>query len=92
MRARIKFDELPAFDAAAYLDSDEAIAAYLTDILQGRSLGGAAVASGLKPGSFLLCADAPVLAATRGVGKPGSARPSPLRRLAFVRALGADDG
>ncbi|HEX7639941.1 MAG TPA: addiction module antidote protein [Burkholderiaceae bacterium] len=34
MTQRIKVDELPAFDAAPYLDSEEAIAAYLTDILQ----------------------------------------------------------
>jgi len=39
MRARIKVDELPAFDAAPYLDSDEAIAAYLTDILQANDAG-----------------------------------------------------
>lgn len=30
---RIKVSELPNFDAAQYLDSEEAIAAYLTDIL-----------------------------------------------------------
>ena len=39
MSARIKVDELPVFDAAAYLDSDEAIAAYLTDILQANDAG-----------------------------------------------------
>jgi probable addiction module antidote protein len=39
MRARIKVDELPAFDAAPYLDSDEAIAAYLTEILQANDAG-----------------------------------------------------
>ncbi|MEY3252585.1 MAG: hypothetical protein RL227_1558, partial [Pseudomonadota bacterium] len=39
MSARIKVDELPAFDAAPYLDSDEAIAAYLTDILQANDAG-----------------------------------------------------
>lgn len=33
MTKRIKVAELPEFDAARYLDSDEAIAAYLTDIL-----------------------------------------------------------
>lgn len=33
MTKRIKVAELPEFDAAPYLDSDEAIAAYLTDIL-----------------------------------------------------------
>jgi probable addiction module antidote protein len=33
MTKRIKAADLPDFDAARYLDSDEAIAAYLTDIL-----------------------------------------------------------
>jgi probable addiction module antidote protein len=31
---RIKTDALPPFDAALYLDSEEALAAYLTDILE----------------------------------------------------------
>ena len=39
MSKRIAVDELPAFDAAPYLDSDEAIAAYLTDILQANDAG-----------------------------------------------------
>jgi len=34
MTHRIKVDDLPVFDAAPYLNSDEAVAAYLTDILQ----------------------------------------------------------
>ncbi len=34
MPKKIKVDELPAFDAAPYLDSKETIAAYLTDILE----------------------------------------------------------
>jgi DNA-binding phage protein len=33
MTKRIKVDELPVFDATSYLDSEEAIEAYLTDIL-----------------------------------------------------------
>ncbi|MBT9613204.1 MAG: putative addiction module antidote protein [Burkholderiales bacterium] len=33
MTKRVKVADLPEFDAAAYLDSEEAIAAYLTDIL-----------------------------------------------------------
>jgi probable addiction module antidote protein len=33
MSTRIKIDELPQFDAAPYLDTEEAVAAYLTDIL-----------------------------------------------------------
>jgi hypothetical protein len=40
MRARIKVDELPAFDAAPYLDNDEAIAAYLTDCFAAVAVGG----------------------------------------------------
>ena len=39
MNARIRVDELPVFDAAPYLDSEEAIAAYLTDILQANDAG-----------------------------------------------------
>jgi probable addiction module antidote protein len=39
MTARIKVDELSAFDASPYLDSEEAIAAYLTDILQANDAG-----------------------------------------------------
>ncbi len=34
MTKRIKVADLPDFDAAKYLDSDTAIAAYLTDILE----------------------------------------------------------
>lgn len=34
MSTRIKVDALPTFDAALYLDSAQAIAAHLTDILQ----------------------------------------------------------
>lgn len=33
MTQRIKVDDLPEFDAATYLDSETAIAVYLTDIL-----------------------------------------------------------
>ena len=39
MSKRIKIDELPTFNAAPYLDADEAIAAYLTDILQANDAG-----------------------------------------------------
>ena len=39
MSERIRIDDLPAFDAAPYLNSDEAIAAYLTDILQANDAG-----------------------------------------------------
>ncbi len=34
MAQRIKVADLPEFDAAPYLDSEAAIAAYLTDILE----------------------------------------------------------
>lgn len=34
MTERTKVADLPEFDAAPYLDSEEAIAAYLTDILE----------------------------------------------------------
>ena len=34
MTKRTNVSELPEFDAAPYLDSEEAIAAYLTDILE----------------------------------------------------------
>lgn len=33
MSKRIKVDDLPEFDAARFLDSETAVAAYLTDIL-----------------------------------------------------------
>ena len=46
MKKRIKMDELPAFDAAPYLDSEEAIAAYLTDILAANDGGLLAAALG----------------------------------------------
>lgn len=34
MSKKIRVEELPEFDAAPYLDSEESIAAYLTDILE----------------------------------------------------------
>jgi probable addiction module antidote protein len=34
MTKRIKTDDLPDFDAAPYLDTEEAVAAYLTDIME----------------------------------------------------------
>ncbi|MDR6585366.1 putative addiction module antidote protein [Herbaspirillum sp. BH-1] len=46
MTKRIKISDLPAFDAAAYLDSEEAIAAYLTDILAANDGGLLAAALG----------------------------------------------
>jgi len=46
MAQRINVVDLPEFGTAAYLDSEEAIAAYLTDILAA-ALSDIAVASGL---------------------------------------------
>ncbi|MGA3345401.1 MAG: addiction module antidote protein [Terracidiphilus sp.] len=34
MRKKIRVEQLPEFDAAPYLESEESIAAYLTDILE----------------------------------------------------------
>lgn len=46
MNKRIKVDSLPSFDAAQYLGSEEAIAAYLTDILSSNDAGLLAAALG----------------------------------------------
>lgn len=46
MTKRIKIDDLPEFDATPYLDSEEAIAAYLTDILEANDAGLLAAAIG----------------------------------------------
>jgi probable addiction module antidote protein len=43
---RIKIDDLPDFDAAPYLDGEEAIAAFLTDILDANDAGLLAAALG----------------------------------------------
>ncbi|TWC67385.1 addiction module antidote protein [Herbaspirillum sp. SJZ099] len=45
MTERTKIADLPDFDAASYLDSEEDIAAYLTDILEAND--GALLASAL---------------------------------------------
>jgi probable addiction module antidote protein len=39
MNKAIQLDDLPPFDAAQYLDSEEAIAAFLTDILEANDAG-----------------------------------------------------
>lgn len=49
MSKRFKVSELPVFDAAPYLDSDEAIAAYLTHILQANDAALLAAALGDIP-------------------------------------------
>ncbi len=46
MIKRIQVDDLPDFDAAPYLDSEEAIAAYLTEILAANDAGLLAAALG----------------------------------------------
>ena len=46
MTKRIKIDELPEFDAAAYLDSETSIASYLTDILEANDASLLAAALG----------------------------------------------
>jgi probable addiction module antidote protein len=43
---RIKVDQLPEFDPAPYLDNEEAIAAYLTNILEANDAGLLAAALG----------------------------------------------
>ena len=46
MTKSIQIKDLPDFDAAPYLDNEEAIAAYLTDILEARDAGLLAAALG----------------------------------------------
>ena len=46
MKKRIKVDGLPEFDAAIYLESEVAIAAYLTDILEANDAALLAAALG----------------------------------------------
>ena len=46
MSKRIKLTDLPEFDSAPYLDSEVAIAAYLTDILQANDASLLAAALG----------------------------------------------
>lgn len=46
MTKRIKVDNLPEFDATPYLDSEAAIAAYLTDILEANDAALLAAALG----------------------------------------------
>lgn len=46
MKKRIKVTELPEFDAARYLADDDAVAAYLTDIMEADDSGLLAAALG----------------------------------------------
>ncbi|MES3006139.1 MAG: addiction module antidote protein [Pseudomonadota bacterium] len=75
MAKRTEIEDLPEFDAARYLDSDEAIAAYLTDILDTNN-------------SALLTAALGDIARARGMTE--IARASGLSREALYRALRSD--
>lgn len=75
MNKRIKADDLPEFDAAPYLDSEEAIAAYLTDILEANNAALLAVALG-------------DIARARGMTE--IAKSAGITREAFYKALRSD--
>jgi probable addiction module antidote protein len=46
VKKKIKVADLPAFDAAPYLDTDEAVAAYLTDVIEANDASLLAAALG----------------------------------------------
>ena len=75
MTKRFKLSELPDFDAAPYLDNDEAIAAYLTDILAAND-------------SALLAAALGDIARARGMSE--IAKASGITREALYKALRPD--
>lgn len=75
MNKRTKVTELPEFDAARYLDSEEAIAAYLTDILSAND-------------PALLAAALADIARARGMSE--IAKASGLSREALYKALRPD--
>ncbi|HEX5373127.1 MAG TPA: addiction module antidote protein [Aquabacterium sp.] len=75
MSKRTKVNELPEFDAAPYLDSDEAVAAYLTDILESGD-------------SALLAAALGDIARARGMTE--IAKASGIAREALYKALRSD--
>ena len=75
MAQSIKVADLPEFDAATYLDSDAAIAAYLTDILDAND-------------SALLAAALGDIARARGMTE--IAKASGLTREALYKALRPD--
>jgi probable addiction module antidote protein len=75
MTPRIKVADLAEFDAAPYLGSDEAVAAYLTDILQANDA--ALLASALGD-----------IARARGMGE--IAKAAGLTREALYKALRPD--
>jgi len=72
---RIKATDLPDFDAARYLDSDEAIATYLTDILEAND-------------PALLAAALGDIARARGMSE--IAKASGISREALYKALRSD--
>ena len=72
MTERIKVEDLPEFDASQYLDSDEAVAAYLNDILQAND-------------SALLAAALGNIARARGMAD--IARGAGITREALYKAL-----
>jgi len=72
MKRRIKVAELPEFDAARYLASDESVAAYLTDILEADDPG-------------LLAAALGDIARARGMGE--IAKSAGITREALYKAL-----
>ena len=72
MNKRIKTADLPEFDAAPYLDSEQAIAAYLTDILEAGD-------------PALLAAALGDIARARGMGE--IAKASGITREALYKAL-----
>jgi len=75
MTKRIKVDDLPEFDAAPYLDSEAAVAAYLTDILEAND-------------PALLAAALGDIARARGMSD--IAKSSGLTREALYKALRSD--
>lgn len=75
MTKRIKTADLPDFDAARYLDSEEAIAAYLTDILEAND-------------PALLAAALGDIARARGMSE--IAKASGISREALYKALRSD--
>jgi probable addiction module antidote protein len=75
MSKRIKINDLPQFDAAPYLDSEEAVASYLTDILEAND-------------SALLAAALGDIARARGMTE--IAKAAGITREALYKALRAD--
>jgi probable addiction module antidote protein len=75
MNKRIKVADLPEFDAAPYLDNEQAVAAYLTDILEAND-------------PALLAAALGDIARARGMSE--IAKASGITREALYKALRSD--